>query len=152
LSGSRPVERSWLQTQCEERWGTIFLPNLHAIMTMILGVIDREGITKVRFHPSQSRLFALGLEGGLVPTPYAFNVVSRFAGLWYVDDIYLTGRSTGSIFVGSCKTMRYLVPFNPAIRSSHGVRRVESARSSRHLCRDAPYSESCGPTVESGPC
>ena len=92
-------------------------------MTMNLGVVDREGISEVilwakdlkgaftllRFHPSQSRLFALGLECGLtticpcgnfgwVGTPYAFNVVSRTldvvtrhtiqgAGLWYVDDL-----------------------------------------------------------------
>jgi hypothetical protein len=91
---------------------------------MILGVVDREGIDEVmvwakdlkgafillRFHPSQSRLFALGLECGLtticpcgnfgwVGTPYAFNVVSRTldvitkdtiagAGLWYVDDLH----------------------------------------------------------------
>ena len=80
----------------------INLPNLHAIMIMILRVVDREGISKVmlwakalkgaftllRFHPSQSRLFALGLECGLtticpcgnfgwVGTPYAFNMVSR---------------------------------------------------------------------------
>jgi hypothetical protein len=90
---------------------------------MILGVVDREGIEEVmlwakylkgaftllRFHPSQSRLFALGLACGLtticpcgnfgwVGTPYAFNVVSRTldiitghtiegAGLWYVDDL-----------------------------------------------------------------
>jgi len=123
LNGSRPVGRAWLQAQCEERWGAIVLPNLHAIMTMILGVIDREGISEVmlwakdlkgaftllRFHPAQSRLFALGLECGLtticpcgnfgwVGTPYAFNVVSRTlevitehtidgAGLWYVDDL-----------------------------------------------------------------
>ena len=86
------------------------------------GVVDREGIgevmlwakdlkgafTLLRFHPSQSRLFALGLVCGLTTicpcgnfgwagTPYAFNVVSRTldvitkdtiegAGLWYVDD------------------------------------------------------------------
>jgi hypothetical protein len=123
LNGSRPSGRSWLQTRCEDRWGTINLPNLHAIMTMILGVVDREGISEVmlwakdlkgaftllRFHPSQSHLFALGLECGLtticpcgnfgwVGTPYAFNVVSRTldsitahtiegAGVWYVDDL-----------------------------------------------------------------
>ena len=48
-------------------------------MTMILGVVDKEGIseamlwakdlkgalTLLRFYPSQSRLFALGLECGL---------------------------------------------------------------------------------------
>ena len=65
---SMPVGRSWLQVQCEERWGAIVLPNLHAIMTMILGVVDKEGISEVmlwakdlkgaftllRFHSSQS--------------------------------------------------------------------------------------------------
>jgi hypothetical protein len=79
LNGSRPVGRSWLQAQCEEGWSAIVMPNLHAIMTMILGVIDREDISEVmlwakdlkgaflllRFHPSQSQLFALGLECGL---------------------------------------------------------------------------------------
>ena len=76
LNGSRPSGRSWLQTRCEDRWGPIHLLNLHAIMTMILGVVDREGISEVllwakdlkgaftllRFHPSQSRLFALSRE------------------------------------------------------------------------------------------
>jgi len=68
---------------------------------------DLKGPSLLRFYPSQSRLFALGLECGLtticpygnfgwVGTPYAFNVVSRTlevitehtidgAGLWYVD-------------------------------------------------------------------
>jgi len=94
----------------------------HAIMTMVLGVVDKEGIREVmlwclhtdtftllRFHPSQSRLFALRLDCGLtticpcgnfgwVGTPYAFNVVFRTldvitehtidgAGLWYVNDL-----------------------------------------------------------------
>ena len=90
---------------------------------MILGAMDREGISEVmlwvkdlkgaftllRFHPSQSRLFALGLKCGLtticpcgnfgwVGTPFTFNVVSRTldtitahtiegAGVWYVDDL-----------------------------------------------------------------
>ena len=115
--------RSWLQAECTRRWGPIVLPDLHAIMRMILRVVDREGIDEVmlwakdlkgpftllRFHPSQSRLFALGLACGLtticscgnfgwVGTPYAFNVVSRTldvitahtiegAGVWYVDDL-----------------------------------------------------------------
>ena len=123
LNGSRPVGRAWLQAECTRRWGPIVLPDLHAIMRMILGVVDREGIDEVmlwakdlkgaftllRFHPSQSRLFALGLACGLtticpcgnfgwVGTPYAFNVVSRTldvitahtikgAGVWYVDDL-----------------------------------------------------------------
>jgi hypothetical protein len=92
-------------------------------MCMILGVVDRDGIEEVmlwakdlkgaftllRFHLSQSRLFALWLacsltticpcgNFGWVGTPYAFNVVSRTldiitgptiegAGLWYVDDL-----------------------------------------------------------------
>ena len=65
--------------------------------------------TLLRFHSSQSRLFALGLACGLttifpcgnfgwVGTPYAFNVVSRTlavitkhtiegAGIWYVEDL-----------------------------------------------------------------
>ena len=87
-----------------------------------LGGVDREGIDEVmlwakdlkgaftllRFHPSQSRLFVLGLACGLtticpcgnfgwVGTPYAFNVVSRTldvitehtiesAGVWYVRE------------------------------------------------------------------
>jgi len=124
LNGSRPTGRSWLQAECARRWGSIELSDLQAIVRMILGVVDREGIDEVmvwakdlkgafillRFHPSQSRLFALGLECGLtticpcgnfgwVGTPYAFNVVSRTldvitkdtiagAGLWYVDDLH----------------------------------------------------------------
>lgn len=123
LNGTHPAGRSWLQAKCEARWGQIRLPDLQAIMQTILRVIDREGIgevvlwakdlkgafTLLRFHPSQSRLFALGLECGLtticpcgnfgwVGTPYAFNVVSRTldvitshtisgAGVWYVDDL-----------------------------------------------------------------
>jgi hypothetical protein len=102
LHGSRPVGRAWLQAECTRRRGPMVLPDLHAIMRMILGVVDREGIdeavlwvkdlkgafTLLCFHPSQSCLFALGLACGLtticpcgnfgwVGTPYAFNVVSR---------------------------------------------------------------------------
>ena len=79
LNGSRPAGRSWLQTECARRWGSIELSDLQAIVRMILGVVDREGIDEVmvwakdlkgafillRSHPSQSRLFALGLECGL---------------------------------------------------------------------------------------
>jgi len=102
LHGSRPVGRAWLQAECTRRRGPMVLPDLHVIMRMIVGVVDREGIdeavlwvkdlkgafTLLCFHPSQSRLFALGLACGLtticpcgnfgwVGTPYAFNVVSR---------------------------------------------------------------------------
>ena len=128
LNGSLPHGRKWLQARCVERWGPICLPDLHAIMQLILGVIDREGIKEVilwakdlkgaftllRFHPFQSRLFALGLACGLtticpcgnfgwVGTSYAFNVVSRTldvitrntiagAGVWYVDDLNACSR------------------------------------------------------------
>ena len=47
LNGSRPSGRSWLQAECTRRWGPIVLPDLHAILRMILGVVDREGIEEV---------------------------------------------------------------------------------------------------------
>ena len=72
--------------------GAIVLPNLYSIMTMILGVVDQEGISEVMLWSCK------GLEGclhtaalpsitvatvcpcgnfGWVGTPYAFNVVFR---------------------------------------------------------------------------
>ena len=47
LNGSRPAGRSWLQTECARRWGSIELSDLQAIVRMILGVVDREGIDEV---------------------------------------------------------------------------------------------------------